>query len=233
MRTLAALATIALLALSPATAGARVAADDDAGNVERIAGPLPRFFPHLDNYLELDDDQRSHFRLAYVVGSERGVPPGDIRMWYDYEGETRPFDIDGSGRITRLPGLAALEAAPDVWINQPASDGLGFTLTLQFEYGQPVATRYQRGDLARGIEQTNRAIRRAAGVASLFAPRMETVVFVFDDATPEAWAVDADGERTPLTVQENHAFFRPGDRANRSVDHLEFGREPRRVLFDS
>ena len=51
--------------------------------------------------------------------------------------------------------------------------------------------------------------------------------------TEEAWAVDRDGERAPLTVQENRAFFRPADRSNRSIERIEFGREPVRILLDS
>ena len=231
MRVFAALTAALLLAFQPAAAWS--AADDNAGDAERIAGPLPRFFPHLDSYLELPEDRRSHFRLAYVIGSDSGIPPDEIRMWYAHDGETRPFGIDATGRITNLPGAEALEAGPDVWINQPESDGASFSLSLQFEYGRPLADRYARADLALGMEQANRAIRRAAGVAALFAPNMKTAVFVFDGAAPEAWAVDAEGGRTPLTVQENRAFFRPGDRASRTVDHLEFGRPPQRVLFDS
>jgi len=230
MRAFAALTAAIMLGLHPASAGA---ADDEAGDAERIAGPLPRFFPHLDNYLELPADRRSHFRLAYVIGSDDGIPPEEIRMWYEHDGETRPFGIDATGRITRLPGIEALAAEPDVWINQPDDDDARFSLTMQFEYGRPLADRYAREELARGIEQANRAIRQAAGVAALFAPNMKTVVFIFDGTAPEAWAVDAEGERTPLTVQENRAFFRPGDRSSRSVDHLEFGHAPRRVLFDS
>lgn len=231
MRAFTTLATALLLSLQPAAAGA--VADDTAGDAERIAGPLPRFFPRLDSYLELPEDRRSHFRLAYVIGADGSVAPEDIRMWYAHDGETRSFGIDAMGRITHLPGAEALAAEPDVWINQPADGDTRFSLTMQFEYGRPLADHYAREDLARGVEQANRAIRQAAGVAALFAPNMKTVVFVFDGAAPEAWAVDADGERTPLTVQENRAFFRPGDRSSRSVEHLEFGRPPQRVLLDS
>lgn len=231
MRIFAALAAALLLTLQPSAAG--TAADDNAGDAERVAGPLPRFFPHLDSYLELPEDRRSHFRLAYVIGSNSGIPLDEVRMWYEHDGETRPFGIDASGRITNLPDTEALAAEPDVWINQPDDDGARFSLTMRFEYGGPLADRYEREDLARGIEQANRAIRQAAGVAALFAPSMKTLVFVFEGSAPEAWAVDAEGRRTPLTVQENRAFFRPGDRSSRSVEHLEFGHAPRRVLFDS
>lgn len=225
MRSILAMVGAALLSVAPTVA------DDTASETERVAGPLPRFFPHLESYLDIPDAERSHFRMAYVVSSAEGIPPEDIRMWYEHDGETRQFALDATGRITRLPGLPALDAEPDVWINQPA--GGGFSLSMQFEYSGPGDTGFSRDALAMSVEQANRAIRSAAGVAALFAPRMESVVFVFDGAAPEAWAVDRDGERAPLTVQENRAFFRPADRSNRSIERIEFGREPVRILLDS
>ena len=225
MRSILAMVGAALLSVAPAFA------DDTASEVERVAGPLPRFFPHLESYLDIPDAERSHFRMAYVVSSSEGIPPEEIRMWYDHGGETRQFGLDPMGRITRLPDPSALAAEPDVWINQPA--GGGFSLSMQFEYSGPGATEFSRDALAMSVEQANRAIRSAAGVAALFAPRMESIVFVFDGAAPEAWAVDQDGERSPLTVQENRAFFRPADRRSRSVERIEFGREPVRILLDS
>lgn len=229
MRSILAMVGAALLSVAPAVADDT--ASDVASDVERVAGPLPRFFPHLESYLDIPDAERSHFRMAYVVSSADGIPPEDIRMWYEHDGETRQFALDATGRITRLPGLPALDAEPDVWINQPA--GGGFSLSMQFEYSGPGATEFSRDALAMSVEQANRAIRSAAGVAALFAPRMESVVFVFDGAAPEAWAVDQNGERSPLTVQENRAFFRPADRRSRSVERIEFGREPVRILLDS
>lgn len=229
IRSILAMVGAAFLSVAPAVADDT--ASEVASEVERVAGPLPRFFPHLESYLDIPEAERSHFRMAYVVSSADGIPPEDIRMWYEHDGETRQFALDATGRITRLPGLTALDAEPDVWINQPA--GGGFSLSMQFEYSGPGASEFSRDALAISVEQANRAIRSAAGVAALFAPRMESVVFVFEGAAPEAWAIDRNGERSPLTVQENRAFFRPADRRSRSVERIEFGREPVRILLDS
>ncbi|WP_300540951.1 hypothetical protein [Maricaulis sp.] len=208
-----------------ASAGSATAED-----VEREAGPLPRLFPHRETYLDLPPDERSRFRLDYVVASQQGVPPEDIRIWYEHEGERIELALTGTGRITNPPDAGALAAEPTVWVNQP---GGSMALTMLFAYAGEPATRYERGDLLGGLSQANRAMRRAAGVAALFAPNFKTVIFEFDGPAPEAWAVDEDGSRTALTVQEDRALFRPRDRENRSVSHVEFGREPVRVLFDS
>lgn len=215
----------ALLALSAAPAHALEDAEE-----ARVAAPLPRLFPHRDSYLELDPEARSHFTLTYMISSDRGVPPEEIRMWYEHGGDRVELEIAESGLIANPPPAEALEAAPDLWINQPEG---GMSMTMQFAYGGPVSTQYTSSDLRTGLEQANRAIRHAAGVAALFAPNFKTVRFIFEDAAPEAFAVTEDGERRPLTVQENLALFRPGDRANRDVVRVEFGREPARVLFDS
>ena len=67
MRSILAMVGAALLSVAPA------AADDTASEVERVAGPLPRFFPHLESYLDIPQAERSHFRMAYVVSSAEGM----------------------------------------------------------------------------------------------------------------------------------------------------------------
>ncbi|WP_323761815.1 hypothetical protein [Maricaulis sp.] len=207
-----------------------VSADALAQPVEREAGPLPRFFPHRTTYLELDPDQRSHFRLAYRISSQTGIAVEDIRMWFERDGETILFGIDETGLITRLPDRSDLEAEPTVWINQ---EGGGMSLNLLFEATLPGGPQYSADDLGLALGQANHAIRRAAGVAALFAPNFKTLVFEFDGPAPTAIAVHEDGTTTPLTVQENRVMLRPRDRSMRNLVRIELGEMPRRVLLDS
>ena len=201
----------------------------ETGQEGRIAAPLPRLFPHWDDYLALEPETRSHFTLAYVVGS-RTVSPDEIRMWYVLDGETVDLDVGPDGLIGNPPDAQAMEEAPDVWVNQPEG---GMSMTLQFAYAQAPRSSLDSHDLAMGLEQANRAMRRAAGVAALFAPNFKSVVFHFDGPVPDAVAVLDDGSTRPLLVQEDRASFRPGDRENRRVVRVEFGRAPSRILFDS
>lgn len=195
----------------------------------RIAAPLPRLFPRWDEYLALDPETRSHFTLAYVVGS-RSASPDEIRMWYELDGETVDLEVGPDGLIGNPPDAQAMQDAPDVWVNQPEG---GMSMTLQFAYAPAPQASLDSHDLAMGLEQANRAVRRAAGVAALFAPNFKSVVFRFDGPVPDAVAVLDDGSTRPLLVQEDQASFRPGDRENRRVVRVEFGQAPSRILFDS
>ena len=211
-------------------AGLLLPAHAFAQAIEREAGPLPRFFPHRENYLELDPERRSHFALTYTVASQEGVPPDEIEMWYERDGHRVSFEIDGRGRIHHLPDLEALTASPVVWINQPAG---GMSLNMQFEARFPGGPDYEADDLSLALGQANDAVRQAAGVAALFAPNFGTLVFVFDGPAPEARAIHEDGSSTRLTVQENRVVVRPRDRALRNLARVEFGALPTRILLDS
>lgn len=215
-------ATLSVLVLCAAAAAAR-----EPG---RMAAPLPRLFPHWASYLAIEPEERSHFTLSYVLQSTRGVPPQEVRLWYSFDGEEIDLAADAQGRIVNPPSFAAMNAAPAVWTDQPEGS---MSIAMLFEMNLPAAQRYAQSDMTTALAQANGAIRSAAGVASLFAPNYKTVVFLFDGPAPQAWAVDADGGRTALTVQEDRALFRPRDRANRSVSHIELGAPPIRVLMDS
>ncbi|WP_300528084.1 hypothetical protein [Maricaulis sp.] len=197
---------------------------------ERIAGPLSMFFPRWADYLSLEDDRRSHFTLGYQIRSDRGVAPADIRMHYEFGGETREFIFDAEGYVLGRPAADVFEADPEVWINQPEG---GMGLSMRFMVQMDPATRYSTDELRLAAGQANDAMRSIGGVAAMFAPQMRTVVFVFDGPAPDAWGIEADGERRALTVQENRVTYRPRERRNRRIESLQFGREPVRILLDS
>lgn len=215
---------LAVLAASLVTFG--VAAQP----VEREIGPLSRLFPHWQDYLDLPADDRSHFTLAYVIGSNRGVAAEDIRLWYlDTSGEVE-LELAPDGQVLNPPDAHTLQAAPTIWVNQPQG---GMSVSMSFQAKLENGTEPNRTDTLLALEQANRAMRLTGGVAALFAPAFKTLIFVFDGTAPEAWAVRSDGSRTPLIVQEDRAIYRPNDRNMRDVERLEFGRPPLRVLLDS
>ncbi len=196
----------------------------------RVAGPVSMLFPHRETYLALDEEDRSHFRLDYIVQSSTGVPGDEIGLWYEWSDDRVDIELGADGLVANPPAAEILETDPNVWTDQP---GRTMSMSMQFAYAGEDWQTPSRQDLVTGLEQANRAVRRAAGVAALFAPDFKTVIFQFDGPAPEAWAVDADGNREALTVQEDRALFRPRDRSNRSVVRIELGRAPERVIFDS
>tara|TARA_R110000744_G_scaffold1843_11_gene7132 strand:- start:17095 stop:17766 length:672 start_codon:yes stop_codon:yes gene_type:complete len=202
-----------------------------AGQSEaREVGPLARLFPHWQEYLSLPATDRSHFTLAYVIGSSRSVPAEEIRIWYENGAGESELVLDAGGQVLNPPDLSVLAAEPIAWVNQPQG---GMSVSLSFQASLELGEEIARLDTLLALEQANQAMRSVGGVAALFAPSFKTLVFLFDGAAPAAWAVHADGSRTPLIVQESQAVYRPNDRNLRDVDHLVFGRAPVRVLLDS
>jgi hypothetical protein len=196
---------------------------------DRAIGPLSLLFPHWQAYLDLPADDRSHFTLAYVIGSNRGVAVEDVRIWYETpDGETE-LQLAPDGQVLNPPGLETLLAAPTARVNQP---GGGMTVSMTFQALLGSGTEIDRIDTLLALEQANQAMRVTGGVAALFAPSFKTLVFVFDGAAPQAWAVRSDGSRTPLLVQEDRAIYRPNDRDLRDVQRLVFASPPLRVMLD-
>ncbi len=198
--------------------------------VEREAGPLPRLFPHWQSYLDLPEADRSHFTLAYAIGSSRGVAPEEIRIWYQGEGGETELALDSGGQVLNPPDAMTLQAAPMAWVNQPQG---GMSVSMSFQAQLGAGNEIDRLDTLLALEQANQAMRVVGGVAALFAPAFKTLVFVFEGTAPEAWAVHRDGSRTPLLVQEDRATYRPNDRNVRDVERLEFARPPVRVLLET
>ena len=219
------LATIGMAVL----AAGLVVASAASQSVEREIGPLTRLFPHWQTYLDLPAGDRSHFTLAYVIGSNRGIAVENVRIWYQSGAEAIELDLAPDGQVLNPPDSATLQAAPMTWVNQPQG-GMSVSMSFQAQLGS--ATEIDRLDTLLALEQANQAMRLTGGVAALFAPAFKTLVFVFDGTAPDAWAVRSDGRRTPLLVQEDRAIYRPNDRDLRDVERLVFARAPVRVLLD-
>ncbi|WP_203293922.1 hypothetical protein [Maricaulis parjimensis] len=216
-----------LIAVCLLLTGASALAQEAEG---RLAGPVSMLFPHRTTYLELAEEDRSHFRLDYVVQSSAGVAADEIGLWYERGGAEVRLDLTPDGLISNPPDADTLDADPDIWTDQP---GRTMSMSMQFAYDGPDWQSPSRQDLVTGLSQANRAVRRTAGVAALFAPDFKTVIFQFDGPAPDAWAIDEAGERHALTVQEDRALFRPRDRENRRIVRIELGAVPERILFDS
>jgi hypothetical protein len=76
-------------------------------------------------------------------------------------GARTPLPIDGDGRFERTPTLAQLQAKAQVSFDVPADTKLGSTMLLD-----PVlkpAAEYDARELVATVEESNKAIRKAAG----------------------------------------------------------------------
>ena len=220
---------LAAIGLAVLTAGA-LAASAGAQSADREIAPLPRLFPHWQDYLDLPPDDRSHFTLAYTIGSVRDIALEDIRIWYVTGAGETELELAPDGLVLNPPDAETLQAAPTAWGNQPQG---GMSVSMSFQASLGSNTEIDRLDTLLALEQANHAMRVTGGVAALFAPAFKSLIFVFDGTAPDAWAVSSDGQRTPLLVQEDRATYRPNDRDMRDVERLVFGRPPVRILLET
>ncbi|MEO1040259.1 MAG: hypothetical protein AAFX09_12000 [Pseudomonadota bacterium] len=211
-------------ALVQASAGpAPEATPDAAALAEMRAVSVSRVFPYWEDYLEMDEAERDRFTLLYEV---RG--PGDAALWLETaEGGTRLLAPDENG-VVAAPDLAAFDR--DAQIRVDAPPGAMSVSMVMAPLLEPTLS-YEADALRVAAGQANAAMRRIAGVAALFAPRMDAVLFVFDGPAPDAWAISPDGERRALPVEQNRVWFPVRERAFRGTERVEFGAEPVRLIL--
>ena len=207
-----------------------VGASAAAEEIRREAGPLTRFFPFREDYLALDPEERDRFRLSYRLSADRAEGLDGVAMWIEAASGRIDLVITPEGELLPPRDDALFESDPPVFINQ----GRGaMSLSVVFEPSLAPAASLPAEALAGALVQSNRATRRAIGVAALFTPDMKTARFIFEGPAPDADAVFADGRREPLEARGNTVDFRPGDRNMRGVVRVEFGRAPVRIVLDS
>ena len=196
---------------------------DPADLAEMRTVALDRLFTFWPDYLDLPEDERDGFDMVHRIDG-----PDDWRLWLEApDGEISPLAAYPDQTLTP-PSLALFEAG-EVRVEAPPGS---MSVTMELRPAAPLSERYDAAALRAGAGQANRAMRKVAGVAALFAPRMQAVVFTFDGPAPEAWAVTADGEREALPVSGETATLPLRRREFRDAEAVEFGRAPVSARFD-
>ena len=198
-------------AVAPAAPDADALADMRTVEVNRI-------FPHWESYLDLDAADRDRFILRYAM---RG--PEDAALWLETpEGGVEALIPDERGHVDP-PDRAAFEREALIRVDAPPGT---MSVSMAMVPMLEPALSYEADALRTAAGQANAAMRKVAGVVSLFAPRMAAVRFIFDGPAPEAWAVMDNGERRALPVESDAVWFPVRERAFRRAVRVEFGAEP-------
>lgn len=176
------------------------AADADAGKI----APATKVFSFLDAFLKVPAQERSRIRISYALLRDGKRAPGVKAILIETNGARTPLPLDSEGRFERTPTLAQLQGKAQVQFDLPADSKLGSTILLD-----PVlkpAAEYDARELVATVEESNRAIRKAAGPMALMAPQMDGLTFLKAES---GVATFPNGTSKPLPVEAGGVVFVP------------------------
>lgn len=194
MKRRVALTGLMILALAPL-------AHADAGKTV----PATKVFPYLESMLKLPPTERARIKVTYAL-RRAGKPAAGVKAaLIETSGARTPLPIDDQGRFERLPTLAQLQGGAQLHLDVPADTKFGTAMLLD-----PVlkpSTDYDSRELVATVEESNSAIRKAAGAMALLAPQMEGLSF---QKAESGVAVFPNGSSRPLPSDAGAVVFEPG-----------------------
>lgn len=221
---------LAALALLGAALTGPAAAQDDAPDAPADPGalrsiPAERVFNHWPEYRALDDAERDLFTLEWRLR----VDGGRGALWRRGEHGWIRLGPDGTGRLDPPPADWVADGG-ELWTDAPAGAA---RLEMVVRPALAPAERIDAARLRGALVQANEAIRRRAGIMALFAPKFDAVVFEFDAAAPDGWAVFEDGRRVPLEAIETRLIYEPRTRGMRNAERIELGAVPASIALSA
>lgn len=173
----------------------------DAGKI----APATKVFAFLEAFLKVPAAERSRIKLSYALLREGKPAVGVKATLIEANGARTPLPIDSRGRFERTPTLAQLQTKAQVSFDVPADTKLGSSMLLDPMLAP--AAEYDARDLVATVEDSNRAIRKAAGLMAMMAPHMDGLKFLAADS---GVAIFPNGSSKPLPVNAGAVVFEPG-----------------------
>jgi hypothetical protein len=133
-----------------------------------------------------------------------GRPATDLHPVLIVGGKRTPIPIAADGRVERLPTAAELAAHAQIGLD--AQPGMKFTNHLSLDTSIRPAQEIAAAECVQAMDQANAAIRRAAGVMAMLAPKVKAVTFV---GAGSGVAVLADGKTAPLPLIKGAPAYDP------------------------
>jgi hypothetical protein len=166
--------------------------------------PATKVFSFLEAFLKVPPAERSRIKLSYALMRDGKRATGVKATLVEANGTRTPLPIDGEGRFERTPTLAQLQAKAQVGFDVPADAKLGSTMLL--DPALKPAAEYDARELVATVEDSNKAIRKAAGPMALMAPQMDGLKFLAADS---GVAIFPNGSSRPLPVSAGGVVFEP------------------------
>jgi len=189
-----ALTSLALAVTIPSAARAQ------AGKV----APAGQVFSFLEAFLKVPAAERSRIKVTYALMREGKRATGVQATLIEANGVRTPLPIDGEGRFERTPTLAQLQAKARISFDVPPDTKLGSSMML--DPALKPAAEYDARELVATVEDSNKAIRKAAGPMALMAPQMDGLKFMAADS---GVAIFPNGSSKPLPVNAGAVVFAP------------------------
>jgi hypothetical protein len=195
-----------------------------AASAEEKTVDAAKVFAMLDKFYAAPPAERSLLALRYTLTHD-GRPATDLHPVLIVGGKRTAIPIAADGRVERLPTAAELAAHAQVGLDAQA--GMKFTNHLSLDTAIRPAQEISAAECVQAIDQANAAIRRAAGVMAMLAPKVKAVTFI---GAGSGVAVLADGKTAPLPLIKGAPAYDP--EALKNVKTLRLAKAPTLVSLE-
>jgi len=168
--------------------------DAGAATAQERLVDADKIFALLDKFYAMPPADRSLLAVRYNIMRD-GKPAPDLHAFLVVGGKRTPIPVAADGKVERLPTSAELAAHAQVAIDAPPT--VKFSNRLSLDTAIPPAPEVNAATCAQAIAQANDAVRRAAGVMAMLAPKVKAATFV---GAGSGVAVLADGKTLPLPL---------------------------------
>ena len=191
--------------------------------------PLDAVFPFWTEFQSLEPTERDLIALTYRLGLPPHPDGGTYGLWLQRDSRTfEPIEANALDLISP-PDDAAFQDDLQIISDAPAGQA---SISFEVELNLELAESYDIETLQAAIDQAQAAVRRLAGWRAAIMPRIDTVMFIFDGAAPDAELIGSDRDNRSLEeVVFDRVYLEPGQRRIRNYDRVEFGEKPVRVVL--
>lgn len=232
LKSAALLTSAALLLTTPAFATPSLPPASEANGMVTQNASASDAFPGLKGFLNLSPNERNLVDVYYVLRIKRCDASRVSASLLD-NGRRTPLHIAADGRIEPLPTRAQLNGDATVTTVRPESCTVAMKLKVTPTQG--LKSSYDAHNLAQGVDQGNRAMRKIVGILAIGLAKLDRVYFV---GGGEAMAVMDNGQKQPLPRTSGKGEYPSGTPyyvpdQMRGVARIELSRTPSNVLYDT
>ena len=155
------------------------------------SGAASDAFIGLRDYFNMPESERSQFNVYYTIRIKH-ADPSLVHVTLTDGSKTSDVHILADGKISPLPTRDELNRGAFITISGPQEAGIAMKLHVYST--QPPGQDYDAAGLSQGIQQSNGAMNRFAGVLAMALKKLDRVYFV----GANGGSVETNGQMHPL-----------------------------------